>query len=61
MQGGLPVAAQQAPTPAVPTVPDDRLKESIRNHLARARELMAQGKWAEAGKELDAIQAEVRK
>jgi hypothetical protein len=34
-----------------------RLRESIQNHLRRARELAAQGKWAEAGKELDAIEA----
>ena len=45
-------------TPAV--VGPDQLRESIRNHLRRSRELFAQGKWAEAGKELDAIEAEVR-
>ena len=39
----------------------DRLRKSIRNHLQRSRELFSQGKWAEAGKELDAIEAEVRK
>jgi uncharacterized membrane protein (UPF0182 family) len=39
----------------------DRLRESIRNHLRRSRELFSQGKWAEAGKELDAVEAEVRK
>jgi len=72
MQGGLAEAAKQpvaaaGATAAVPAAPSpgeatsDRLRESIRNHLARARELLAQGKWAEAGKELDAIEAEVRK
>jgi len=53
-----PAAATPA-TPAEPTL--DRLRESIRNHLRRSRELTAQGKWAEAGKELDAIEAEVHK
>ena len=33
----------------------------IRQHLARYRDLTAQGKWAEAGKELEAIQAIVGK
>jgi len=37
------------------------LKESIQNHLRRARELAAQDKWAEAGKELDAIEAAAQK
>jgi hypothetical protein len=37
------------------------LREQIQNHLRRARELAAHGKWAEAGKELDAIEAESRK
>jgi uncharacterized membrane protein (UPF0182 family) len=32
--------------------------EAIRNHLRRYRDLAAQGRWAEAGKELEAIQAE---
>ncbi len=32
----------------------------IRNHLLRYRDLSAQGKWAEAGKELEAIQNLVR-
>lgn len=66
MQGGaaeaakqLAVATEVAGVGAGPA--PDRLRESIRAHLARARELFAQGKWAEAGKELDAIEAEVRK
>ena len=33
--------------------------EAIRNHLRRYREFAAQGRWAEAGKELEAIEAEV--
>ena len=39
----------------------DRSRESIRNRLLRSLELSSQGKWAEAGKELDAIEVEVRK
>jgi uncharacterized protein len=35
--------------------------DQIRNHLRRYRELSAQGKWAEAGRELDAIQGLVQK
>jgi hypothetical protein len=38
---------------------DQRL-ERVRAHLRRYRELAAQGKWAEAGKELEGIEAEVR-
>jgi hypothetical protein len=41
-------------------VPDPRLAR-IREHLRRYRELAGAGKWAEAGKELEAIEAEVGK
>jgi hypothetical protein len=34
---------------------DPRL-EQVRTHLRRYQELAAQGKWSEAGKELEAIQ-----
>jgi uncharacterized membrane protein (UPF0182 family) len=63
MQGGrAEVAKQSAAASAAPAEPTlDRLRESIRNHLRRSRELTGQGKWAEAGKELDAIESEVRK
>jgi hypothetical protein len=33
----------------------------VRDHLTRYRELSSQGKWAEAGKELDEIQRLVQK
>ena len=66
MQGGAAEAGKQTvaasavrSTPGEPVL--DHLKESIRNRLLRSRELFSQGKWAEAGKELDAIEAEVRK
>ena len=45
----------QVSTPALQTL------QQIRDHLQRYRELSAQGKWAEAGKELDAIQQLVQK
>jgi uncharacterized membrane protein (UPF0182 family) len=45
---------------AQPAGADSRL-ESVRGHLRRYRELSSQGKWAEAGRELEAIEAEVRK
>jgi uncharacterized membrane protein (UPF0182 family) len=52
-----PAAAQSsAPAPA----PDPRLSR-IREHLRRYRELAGSGKWADAGKELEAIEAEVGK
>ena len=53
-------AAGQAPALAQSTGTDARL-ESIRGHLRRYRELSSQGKWAEAGRELEAIEAEARK
>jgi uncharacterized membrane protein (UPF0182 family) len=52
-----PAAAQSA-TPAA--APDPRLAR-IREHLRRYQELAGAGKWAEAGKELEAIEAEVGK
>ena len=67
MQGGTPgtvqpVVAAASPSGGVtPPAELSGLRESIQNHLRRARELAAQGKWAEAGKELDAIEAAARK
>ena len=45
-------------TPAAPVAPigDARL-ESLRQHMKRYRELAAQGKWSEAGRELEAVEA----
>jgi uncharacterized membrane protein (UPF0182 family) len=47
-------------TPSPPSAAGDRRIESIRRHLQRYKELAGQGKWAEAGKELDAIEAELK-
>ncbi|HLK65976.1 MAG TPA: UPF0182 family protein [Bryobacteraceae bacterium] len=54
-----PAPAAGQPTASAPNT-DPRL-ERIRQHLRRYRELAAQGKWSEAGKELEAIEAEVQK
>lgn len=56
-------AATNAPAPppaASPPAGADRRLESIRNHLQRYKELAGQGRWAEAGKELDAIESELK-
>lgn len=60
---GLPAAAPapgEAPKIEVTAPPsaDSRI-ESIRQHLRRYRDLAAQGRWSEAGKELEAIEAEI--
>ncbi|HTA47424.1 MAG TPA: UPF0182 family protein [Bryobacteraceae bacterium] len=57
----LPPAAQATAAPeAAPKGADPRI-QSIRQHIQRYRDLTGQGKWAEAGKELEAIQNEVQK
>ncbi|MCC7174393.1 MAG: UPF0182 family protein [Bryobacterales bacterium] len=48
------------PEPAVPPDLGMRL-ERIRKHLSRYRELTGQGRWAEAGKELEAVESEVQR
>jgi len=53
------VGAPPAGVPAAGSSADQRLAR-VRDHLRRYRELAAQGKWAEAGKELEAIEAEVK-
>jgi hypothetical protein len=47
-------------TSAAPTLSDPRI-DSIRMHLERYRELAAQGKWADAGKELEAVESAVKR
>jgi len=55
-------ATTGAATASVSTAPstDPRI-QNVRQHLRRYRDLMGQGKWAEAGSELEAIQNEVNK
>jgi uncharacterized membrane protein (UPF0182 family) len=49
-----------APAPPIPSSSDARI-QSIRDHLRRYRDFAAQGRWSEAGKELEAIEAEAKK
>jgi uncharacterized membrane protein (UPF0182 family) len=57
-QATAPPAAGTQP-PAASSGADARLQR-VRDHLRRYRDLAAQGKWADAGKELEAIEAEVK-
>jgi uncharacterized membrane protein (UPF0182 family) len=58
----LPAAAGVPPgEPARPSSQTDPRVEQIRQHFQRYRDLTAQGKWVEAGRELEAIQAIVGK
>lgn len=54
-----PAPAGQTGAPAVPAGSDARLQR-VRDHLRRYREFAAQGRWSEAGKELEAIESEVK-
>jgi len=54
-------AAPASPATTQPETGALNTLQQIRNHLARYRELSAQGKWADAGKELDSIQQLVQK
>ncbi len=54
------VTTTQTLTQAPSTQTTDPRVTEIRRHLERYRELTAQGKWSEAGKELEAIQAVVK-
>jgi uncharacterized membrane protein (UPF0182 family) len=57
---GAPVLASspaQAAAPGVPAADRADPLEAVRRHLRRYRELSAQGRWAEAGKELEALEA----
>jgi len=58
-QATAPSSAPAAGAPPAAPTADARLAR-IREHLRRYRELMAQGKWSEAGKELEAIEAEAK-
>jgi uncharacterized membrane protein (UPF0182 family) len=54
-----PAAANTRAAPAAAPGADPRLQR-VRDHLRHYRELAAQGHWSEAGKELEAIEAEVK-
>jgi uncharacterized membrane protein (UPF0182 family) len=57
---GVAAPGAPAPTAAPPPGGDPRIQR-IREHLDRYRQLAAQGHWAEAGKELEAIEADVKR
>src|SRR5512143_1753638 len=63
-QGGAAaptLPATGAPQPAAgPSGPADPRLQRIRDHLRRYRELVSQGRWSEAGKELEAVESEVK-
>jgi uncharacterized membrane protein (UPF0182 family) len=56
---GSPPPATQVTSAASPSS-DPRI-DNIRSHLQRYRELSAQGKWADAGKELEAVESAVKR
>jgi hypothetical protein len=64
MQSGT-IAATPATAGAAPPKPSapasDQRLEAIREHLRRYRQFAADGHWAEAGKELEAVEAEVNR
>jgi len=60
LSGGAQQLIRQATAPAAAGAAADARLARIRDHLRRYRELASQGKWAEAGKELEAIEAEVK-
>jgi len=66
LQKGVPAPAQAevsraAPSPSPASAGPDTRIEAIRGHLDRYRALSSQGKWAEAGKELEAVESLVKK
>ena len=65
IQQATPPATSAASTssaspPAPPPAGSDPRLQRVRDHLRRYRELASQGHWSEAGKELEAIEAEVK-
>jgi uncharacterized membrane protein (UPF0182 family) len=48
------------PAPGSPAPTGDARLQQVREHLRRYRELASQGKWSEAGRELEAIEAAVK-
>lgn len=52
-----PTTATSAVATAAPKAGDDPRFGQVREHMRKFREMSAQGKWAEAGKELEAIEA----
>ena len=67
LSGGARPAAQQptavsaaaAPAGGAQPTADPRVQR-IREHMRRYKDLASQGKWSEAGKELEAIEQEIK-
>jgi uncharacterized membrane protein (UPF0182 family) len=57
-QTSPPAGASAQPAAATGPPGVEQRLESIRNHIRRYRELAGQGKWSEAGRELEAIENE---
>jgi uncharacterized membrane protein (UPF0182 family) len=55
-----PSGREETFVPPTPSAPDARIQQ-VQFHMKRFRELSAQGQWSEAGKELEAIEAVVKK
>jgi uncharacterized membrane protein (UPF0182 family) len=55
---GPPAVSGEKPAGSTET---DRRLEAIRGHLRRYRELLSQGKYSEAGRELEAIESQVQR
>ena len=60
-QKGVAAPVVQTTNAAPAPVTGDARVDEVRAHLKRYRDFAAQGKWADAGKELEAIEAAVRK
>jgi uncharacterized membrane protein (UPF0182 family) len=48
------------PSPGAPPPTGDARLQQVRDHLRRYREFASQGKWSEAGRELEAIEAAMK-
>ena len=58
-ENGVAPKAGQAPEAAMLPMSNTKLEE-MRRHMKRYRELMGQGKWSDAGKELEAIESALK-
>jgi uncharacterized protein len=54
------ISVQTGTVQTGPMVPAAKL-DSIREHLRKYRELQGQGRWSDAGKELEAIETELKR
>jgi uncharacterized membrane protein (UPF0182 family) len=60
MEAPAPGAAPVITSAPVAPVGNTQVLESIRAHLRKYRELQGQGRWSDAGKELEAIEADLK-